>query len=153
VGDSVATTTPNFGRGVTTAFLQVLQLLVLLDAGYDPRLVGEPFDEWCELVMLPWVADHVAMDQDTARRWEGGNVDLARRLPSDLILAAGAVDPTVTQGTGGYLTMVELPSSLDPVEPLAHAVYESGWRPPFSPGPTRGELRAIVAEAVGRSVG
>jgi hypothetical protein len=153
VGDSVATTTPNFGRGVTTTFLQVLQLLVLLDDQEDPRLVGEPFDEWCELVIRPWVADHVAMDQDTARRWEGGNVDLARRLPSDLILAAGAVDPAIAQRTGGYLSMLELPSSLDPVEPLAHAVYESGWRPPFSPGPTRAELRAIVAEALPSSAG
>jgi 2-polyprenyl-6-methoxyphenol hydroxylase-like FAD-dependent oxidoreductase len=101
VGDSVATTTPNFGRGVTTTFLQVLQLLALLDAQCDPRLVAEPFDEWCELVMRPWVADHVAMDQDTARRWEGGDVDLGQRLPSDLILEAGAIDPAITDGDRG----------------------------------------------------
>jgi hypothetical protein len=74
-------------------------------------------------------------------------------LPSDLILAAGAVDPAIAQRTGGYLSMLELPSSLDRVEPLAHAVYESGWRPPFSPGPTRAELRAIVAEALPSSAG
>jgi hypothetical protein len=66
-------------------------------------------------------------------------------LPSDLILAAGAADPEITPGTGGYLSMLELPSSLDPVEPLARAVYESGWRRPFTPGPSRGELREIVA--------
>jgi 2-polyprenyl-6-methoxyphenol hydroxylase-like FAD-dependent oxidoreductase len=148
VGDSVATTTPIFGRGVTTTFLQVLRLLRLLDTEPDPAVVGEPFDAWCEETMLPWVADHVAMDTDAVRRWEGGDVDLTRRLPSDLILAAAAADPAVLRGTGGYLSMLELPSSLDAVEPLAHALYGTGWRPPFPPGPTRAELRDIVAAAL-----
>jgi 2-polyprenyl-6-methoxyphenol hydroxylase-like FAD-dependent oxidoreductase len=148
LGDAVATTTPIFGRGVTTTFLQVVQLLSLLDSGADPALVGEPFDAWCDDAMLPWVADHVAMDAEAVRRWEGGDVDLTRRLPSDRILAAGAVDPAISQGIGGYLSMLELPSSLDPVEPLARAVYESGWRPPLDPGPTRAELREIVASAL-----
>ena len=148
IGDAVATTTTIFGRGITTTFLQVLRLLALLDTEPDPGLVGESFDAWCDERMLPWVADHVAMDQDMVRRWEGGDVDVTRRLPSDLILAAGAADPAIEQGTGGYVSMLELPSSLDPVEPLARAVYESGWRPPFTPGPTRGELRDIVAAAL-----
>jgi 2-polyprenyl-6-methoxyphenol hydroxylase-like FAD-dependent oxidoreductase len=148
VGDAVATTTPIFGRGVTTTFVQIRRLLALLDTEPDPALVGEPFDAWCEETMLPWVADHVAMDTDAVRRWEGGDVDLTRRLPSDLILAAAAADPAVLRGTGGYLSMLELPSSLDAVEPLAHALYGTGWRPPFPPGPTRAELRDIVAAAL-----
>ena len=44
--------------------------------------------------------------------------------------------------------MLAPPSSLDPVEPLARAVYESGWRAPFTPGPNRAELREIVAAAL-----
>ena len=149
IGDAVATTTPIFGRGVTTTFLQVRRLLALLDSGADPALVGEPFDAWCEEAMLPWVADHVAMDTDAVRRWGGGDVDLTRRLPSDLILAAASQDPGIGPATGGYLSMLELPACLDPAEPLAHAVYVSGWRPAFAPGPTRAELRAIVAQALG----
>jgi hypothetical protein len=82
------------------------------------------------------------------RRWEGGGVDVARRLPSDLILAAAAKDPGIERATGGYLSMRELPACLDPVEPLARAVYESGWRPTFAPGPTRQELRDVVAAAL-----
>ena len=85
--------------------------------------MGEPFDAWCEQNMLPWVADHVAMDGDAVRRWEGGDVDLTRRLPSDLILAAAERDPGIGPATGGYLSMLRLPSCLDPVEPLARAVY------------------------------
>jgi 2-polyprenyl-6-methoxyphenol hydroxylase-like FAD-dependent oxidoreductase len=148
VGDSVATTTPNFGRGVTTTFVQIRRLLALLDGGQEPACVAEPFDAWCEENMRPWVADHVAMDVDTVRRWEGGDVDVSRRLPSDLILAAGAADPAILRGTGGYVSMLELPSSLDPVEPLARAVYETGWRAASPPGPNRRELREIVAEAL-----
>jgi hypothetical protein len=148
VGDSVATTTPNFGRGVTTTFVQIRQLLALLDSGHETGSVAEPFDAWCEENMRPWVADHVAMDTDTVRRWEGGDVDVTCRLPSDLILAAGAADPTILRGTGGYVSMLELPSSLDPLEPLARAVYETGWRAASPPGPNRSELREIVAAAL-----
>jgi 2-polyprenyl-6-methoxyphenol hydroxylase-like FAD-dependent oxidoreductase len=148
VGDSVATTTPIFGRGVTTTFLQVVQLLALIDGDGDPALVGGPFDAWCEANMLPWVADHVAMDSDAVRRWQGGDVDVDRRLPSDLVLAAAAQDPAIGPATGGYLSMLELPSCLDAVEPLARAVYRSGWRPAFTPGPGRRELRELVAAAV-----
>ncbi|HEX2705563.1 MAG TPA: FAD-dependent oxidoreductase [Candidatus Lustribacter sp.] len=148
VGDSVATTTPTFGRGVATTFLQVRQLLALVDASADPALVGEPFDAWCEANMLPWVLDHTHMDGDLVRRWQGGGVDLTRRLPSDLILSAATVDPRIGQAAPGYLSMRELPSCLDPVEPLARAVYESGWRPAYSPGPTRDELVDIIDAAI-----
>jgi 2-polyprenyl-6-methoxyphenol hydroxylase-like FAD-dependent oxidoreductase len=148
VGDAVATTTPIFGRGVATTYVQARHLLALLDSEPDPGLVGEPFDAWCEQNMLPWVADHVAMDGDAVRRWEGGDVDLGRRLPSDLILAAAERDPAIGPATGGYVSMLRLPSCLDAVEPLARAVYESGWRPAFTPGPTRAELRDVVAAAL-----
>ncbi|HZB19358.1 MAG TPA: FAD-dependent monooxygenase [Blastococcus sp.] len=148
VGDAVATTTPIFGRGVATTFLQALQLLALLDGGTEPAFVGEPFDAWCAENMRPWVVDHVEMDGDAVRRWEGGDVDLTRRLPSDLVLAAAERDPGIGPATGGYISMLQLPSCLDPVEPLARSVYASGWRPAFPPGPTRADLRDIVATAL-----
>ncbi len=148
VGDAVATTTPTFGRGVTTTYLQVRALLALLDTEADPGMVGEPFDAWCDANMLPWVLDHTLMDGDLVRRWQGGDIDLSERLPSDLILSATAQDPRIGQASPGYLSMFELPSCLDPVEPLARAVYESGWRPPYSEGPSRNELFDIVTAAV-----
>ena len=123
-------------------------MLALLDTGTDPALVGEPFDAWCADSMLPWVLDHTYMDGDLVRRWQGGDVDLTRRLPSDLILSAASVDPRIGRASPGYLTMRGLPSCLDPVEPLARAVYESGWRPAASPGPTRNELVDILDAAM-----
>jgi hypothetical protein len=107
-------------------FLQVQRLLALLDSEADPALVGEPFDAWCEDNMLPWVRDHIQMDGDQVRRWQGGDVDLTRPLPSDLILSAAQVDPRIHRASPGHLGMFEPPSCLDPVEPLARAVYESG---------------------------
>jgi hypothetical protein len=148
VGDAVATTTPTFGRGLATTFVQVRQLLALLNGGADPADVAEPFHAWCEQNMLPWVLDHVQMDGDMVRRWQGGDVDLTARLPSNLILSAAQVDPRIAAATPGYLGMTELPACLDPVEPLARAVYESGWRPAYSPGPTRDELVHLVRDAV-----
>jgi len=148
-GDSVCTTTPNFGRGVATSLMQAQQLLNDLEEDREDLVtVGEHFDAWCEENMKPWVDDHIRMDESQRRRWEGEDVDLSDRLPSDLIMAAGEVDTEIQSALGPYLAMEAGPSSLDAVEPRAHAVYAAGWRPHLPPGPSRRELAAIVAEAV-----
>jgi len=150
-GDSVCTTTPNFGRGVATSMLQAEELLRTLDAhGTDLASVSESFDAWCGAHMRPWVEDHARMDEALRRRWAGEDVDLSERLPSDLILAAVAADPGIGPAVGPYLGMLAGPDSLDPVEPRAHAVYARGWRPSLTPGPSRAELVAVVAATVPR---
>ena len=96
VGDAVATTTPTFGRGVTTTLLQAQQLLRLVDEhGTDTDAIGESFDAWCAEQIKPWVDDHVHMDEATRRRWAGEDIDLCQPLPSDLILAAAEADPSI----------------------------------------------------------
>ena len=56
VGDAVATTTPTFGRGITTTVLQAQQLLQLIDEhGTDTDAIGESFDAWCTEQIKPWV--------------------------------------------------------------------------------------------------
>ena len=65
VGDAVCTTTPMFGRGMTTSLLQARELLRLIDEhGADSVAVGRGFDAWCAANMRPWVEDHVRMDDD-----------------------------------------------------------------------------------------
>jgi hypothetical protein len=148
-GDTVCTTTPNFGRGVTTSLLQARELLRLVEVhGTDVMAVGEELDAWCDAHMRPWAEDHVHMDDQASRRWRGEAIDLGRRLPSDLILMAGGVEPRIEEAAGAYLTMTQGPSCLDPVEPLARAVYAGGWRPTPTPGPTRDELAEIVRGAL-----
>jgi 2-polyprenyl-6-methoxyphenol hydroxylase-like FAD-dependent oxidoreductase len=149
VGDAVATTTPTFGRGMTTTLLQAQQLLRLIDEhGTDTDTVGESFDAWCTEQIKPWVDDHVRMDDATRRRWAGEDVDLRQPLPSDLILAAAQADPSIRATTIGYLRMTALPSSLRAAEPRAHALYANGWRPSPAPGPGRDELADIVRTAL-----
>ncbi|WP_395728062.1 FAD-dependent oxidoreductase [Nakamurella sp.] len=153
VGDAVCTTTPNFGRGITTCYLQVGRLLELIDgharAGdiVDRELVAIEFDAWCEHNMRPWVEDHRRMDDALTRRWDGQDIDLTDRLPSDLIMSAASQDASIRPAIVPYVTMQGLPSCLDEVEPRAKAVFRTGWRPPLSEGPGRAELADIVTRA------
>ncbi len=144
VGDAVATTTPMFGRGITTSLQQARELLRCLDEGAGPADVAVGFDAWCEAHMRPWVADHVCMDSAMLDRWAGHDVDLTRRLPSDLVMAAAAVDPAIGAALPPYLAMLAGPECLDAVEPRAAAVYRTGWRPPRAEGPTRDELAGVL---------
>lgn len=149
VGDSVCTTTPNFGRGLATTMMQCVQLLRELDDdARDLAAVGERFDAWCEATMKPWVADHIQMDDALRRRWDGEDVDLSQPLPSDLIMEAAEVDSRIAPAIGPYVAMRAGPSSLRAVEPLARAVYATGWRPHLTPGPTSQELARIAGAAL-----
>ena len=148
VGDSVATTTPTRGRGIAMACMQVTALLALLDEGEDPSTVAEPFGAWCDHHIEPWVADHIAIDGGTIRRWQGEDLDLNGPLTSDLIAAAAEADPRIGQHAAGYFAMTALPETLRPAELWARAVYEAGWRPAYAPGPTRDELLDVIRGAV-----
>ena len=105
------------------------------------------FDHWCARNIKPWFDDHVHWDADLIRRWSGQDVDLTRRLPSDLIMAAVQADPEMIKVVGPYQAMLAQPDSLDAVQARARAIYASGWRPPIPPGPTREELAELVTAA------
>jgi 2-polyprenyl-6-methoxyphenol hydroxylase-like FAD-dependent oxidoreductase len=147
VGDAVCTTTPNFGRGMATTMMQCEEVLRLLDSDRDLDAVGQQFATWCDTQIKPWVIDHIEMDGALRQRWDGHDIDLARPLPSDLILEAAEQEPRIYPVMGPYLAMTALPETLRVVEPLARAVYESGWRPRRPPGPSRTELAEIARAA------
>ena len=141
VGDSVCTTTPNFGRGVTTTMMQVDQVLRLLDAhGTDLESVAQGLDAWTQENMKPWVEDHVVMDEAMRRRWSGEAPDPDDPLPSDQVLAAAEADPEIMREAGPYASMAAGPGSLGPARQRAKAVYDSGWQPTPPAGPNRDEL-------------
>ncbi len=145
VGDSVCTTTPNYARGVALSMLQVARLLELFDAGTgDLDGVGEQFADWCEAVMRPWVVEHVRIDEGMARRWAGEDVYADDILPGDLVLAAGEQDPAIFAIGGPWVSMDAGAESLEPAQPLARAVYATGWRPSYSDGPSRDELVGLL---------
>jgi hypothetical protein len=145
VGDAVCTTTPLAGRGVSLALLQAQLLVRILDDERDIDCATIRFDQWCTDHIRPWFDDHRYVDADRVRRWSGDDVDLDRRLPSDLIVAAAEADPSLHTIVGPYVTMDALPDSLTPAHDPARAIYESGWRPQVPDGPTREELSEVVS--------
>jgi hypothetical protein len=147
LGDAVATTTPTRGRGVAMACLQIEALLHLLDGGADPVTVADPFGDWCDVNIEPWVADHIAIDGRMVRRWKGEDLDLSEPLTSDLIADAVEAEPRIGQYAAGYFAMTALPATLRQAEPLARRVYEIGWRAPYAPGPSRDELVGVIERA------
>jgi 2-polyprenyl-6-methoxyphenol hydroxylase-like FAD-dependent oxidoreductase len=144
VGDAVATTAPTAGRGIAMASMQISALLELLDSGVNPAGLAKSFGDWCEAWIRPWVEDHLAIDAETVRRWKGQDLDLSQPLTSSAIVAAASADSRIWPHVGAFLAMAALPESIAPAEPLARAVYETGWRAPTSQGPTRNELLALV---------
>lgn len=146
VGDTVCTTNPSAGRGITTSLLQVRRLLDLLaEHPGDPESLSRALDAWNTAHVKPWFDDHVACDSGLAARWAGADVDLDRPLPSDLLAAAATVDPSLMRVVGPYLAMQALPATLDEVRPRVREIYATGWRPPVPDGPTRDELVELVA--------
>ena len=157
-GDAVCTTYPAAGRGVSLGLRQAQALLGMLSVlnsglnsglnpgrGADLRDVAERFDAWCTVNIRPWYDDHVYWDTTLLHRLGGGDIDSETRIPSDVICAAAEVDPSIWPAAGPYLAMQAPPSVLDPVRDKARAVLRSGWRPPFTAGPSRGELADAMA--------
>jgi hypothetical protein len=148
VGDAVATTTPTRGRGIAMAFTQVDALLRLLDDGADPDSAAEPFGAWCDELIRPWVEDHITIDNEAVARWQGAQLDLTRPLSTERICEAAQADSRINEYAGPYFAMTALPNCLQPAEPLARAVYETGWRAPYAPGPSRDQLVEVIDSAV-----
>jgi hypothetical protein len=146
VGDAVCTTTPLAGRGVTLGFMQACALVGCLDRwGRDIESATTEFDRWCTDNIRPWFTDHLSTDSDRLRRWAGGDVDVKRRLPSDLVVAAAGVDPGLRPVVDPYARMDAGPASLLAVEPRAREIFARGWRPEVPPGPSRDELAELCA--------
>ena len=128
--------------------MQLQGFLHLVDAGADLRLIAGPFGGWCEDHMRIWVDDHVYSNDEAVRRWQGAELDLAAPLTSTAILDAAQRDPRINEYAGPFSSMQSDLNALRAAEPLARAVYETGWRAPYSPGPTRDELVAVIHGAL-----
>jgi hypothetical protein len=77
-------------------------------------------------------------------------VDISRRLPSDLIVAAAEAHPELNSTIMPYFMMRALPSSLTAIEPRVRDIYASGWRPAMPEGPSRNELAEVIAQTTNR---
>jgi 2-polyprenyl-6-methoxyphenol hydroxylase-like FAD-dependent oxidoreductase len=140
VGDTVLTTNPAAGRNLALLFPQVRHLLAALD---DPEQdlddASLTLDSWAELHIRPWFLDHVRWDRTLLARFEGHDLDLTERIPSDIICAAAQADESLRPYVGMYLGMVTGPDVLDAAEPRVRELLAAGWRP-STPGPSPIEL-------------
>ncbi len=147
VGDAVCTTTPIYGRGVTTSLLQARELVSILGSTTDPVEAADTFGSWSLAAMKPWVDDHVAIDTWQRRRWQGEETDDGGPLPSHVVAGLLEDDPDALPAMFPYFGMLAGPSSLDPLQPLARARYDAGARPALADGPSRDELVALAERA------
>jgi 2-polyprenyl-6-methoxyphenol hydroxylase-like FAD-dependent oxidoreductase len=154
VGDAVCTTNPALGRGIALSLLQARRLLAAVDDGrdLDPEAWAVELDAWCRIHIHPWFVDHVHSDGVRVAMWAGENLDPARRLPSEIVVAATQDDPALMPLVGPYLSMLAPPSSLDPLQPVAQRRIAGGWRPPVAIGPSRDELAELVASRTAGTV-
>ena len=137
VGDTVCTTNPSAGRGVTLGLWQASALLDLLAEGSE---VSAAFDAWCEREVRPWFDDHVRNDAYEIM----GDLDVKAPLPSGVVIAAAAEDPSLLPSAAGYLGMMAPPSVLSELEPLVRERLRAGWRPAYAEGPSRDALLASL---------
>ena len=142
VGDSVCTTNPAAGRGISLGLRQAQALNGMLADDRDGA--AAEFDAWCEQHIKPWYADHVYWDATLLRRWRGEGIDLDAPIPSDVICAAGEVDPSLAPMIMPYLGMFAPPTVLQPAQERVREILRSGWRPTLGDGPSRDELAAVV---------
>jgi 2-polyprenyl-6-methoxyphenol hydroxylase-like FAD-dependent oxidoreductase len=140
VGDTVMTTNPAAGRNLALLIPHVQHFLTSLDdPGQDVDDASLALDAWAEQHLRPWYLDHVRWDRSLLSRFEGHDIDVTERIPSDVICAAAAVDESLRPCVGMYLGMASGPDILDAVEPQVRDLLAKGWRPQ-TPGPASAEI-------------
>lgn len=148
VGDAMCTTNPAAGRGVSLGLTQAHALIgMIAEDGADPAATALRFHAWCDEHIRPWFEDHVYWDATMLRRFAGVDLDLDAKIPSDVICAAAAVDPSILSGALPYTGMMAPPAVLAPFEERAREILRTGWRPSLADGPTRDELAGLVRAA------
>ena len=147
VGDSLCTTNPAAGRGVSLGLLQAERLLALI--ADDATDAAAAFDAWCAEEIKTWFKDHVYWDATLLRRWRGDDIDIDAQIPSDVICAAAEVDPSLLSVVMPYTAMMAKPDVLAPAADRVREILRTGWRPPYGDGPTRDELAEVIAAREG----
>lgn len=147
VGDSVSTTNPAAGRGVSLGLLQAGALLRLLEEHADPRDASAAFDAWCDEHVRPWYEDHVAVDASTARRFAGQPPDPEGAITSDVVAAASEREPALSGLVFPYQGMVAPPQALVAAHDAVRTLLRAGWRPQPSAGPSRDDLLETAGAA------
>ena len=156
VGDSVCTTNPAYGRGISLAFAHAYQLGDVLSS--YPDVGNEQAREVAhatERLFSPWVAEAVQNDRGRAMLWKSTiNGTSLPPMPPGMVtfgsvVAAAATDPVVWRRVARVMMMLAPPTALYADEEIRGRVAQAfaAGAPPQIPAPSREELVSVVTSA------
>ena len=146
VGDTVCTTNPALGRGVTTSLLQARELLRLLEHD-DHDLAGA--DRWPSTLGAPTTSPPGSTTTSTGTpNWPVAGPAPTSTSPDRCRPTSSSPPPRPTPhcSPSSPLTSACAPCrpALTPSESRAREIYIRGWRPPIPAGPTHDELVHLI---------
>ncbi|HLK86176.1 MAG TPA: hypothetical protein VKT27_06665 [Candidatus Binataceae bacterium] len=162
IGDSVCTTNPTLGRGLTLALTGVTDLVDVLDRhGEEPRAQAIAFDELVGRHILPYYEDQAATDAARLailkHRIFGAPLppappEVAGRVTFEQLRTAALFDPTIFRAFWKVMGMISPPDEVY-ADPMVVALTQDvlrhhGSRPPIAQ-PSRAELLAALATPPG----
>ncbi|WP_214321240.1 FAD-dependent oxidoreductase [Nonomuraea sediminis] len=145
IGDSVCTTNPTGGRGVSLGIASAIAMTDIVGS-CPPSAWACALDAWCERHLRPWFHDALLNDEVMRRQWAGLPLELSGPLAPDLILRAASQDPSLLPAVIPYLTMHSTSAVLEPVSERAREILR-GSPMPALPGPSLGTLLGSEAAA------
>lgn len=156
VGDSVCTTNPAYGRGVSLALAHAFGLADVV-AAYpsEPAAGGREFAELTGKLLAPWHGEAVANDRGRAMLWRATleGTPLGPPPPGVLtfgaVVAAAATDPVVWRRVARVMMSISPPQTLYADDEIAQRVGRAlgSGSVPQLPGASRAELVRVVDEA------
>jgi 2-polyprenyl-6-methoxyphenol hydroxylase-like FAD-dependent oxidoreductase len=155
VGDSVCTTNPSYGRGMSLALQQIYGL-----AGVLTKYPGVSAEQAVAVASLaddvfrPWYELSVRNDRERIARWrasiEGREPPAVDHLTLMQLIAAGATDAVVWRRASRFLTSLVRPERVFCDEDIQRRVARALGNAPAKPRvsvPSHAELVQVVTEA------
>ncbi|HEX2132687.1 MAG TPA: tryptophan 7-halogenase [Actinophytocola sp.] len=156
LGDSVCTTNPAYGRGVSLALAHVFELVDLLAAHPTvDRAQAARFAGASKALLAPWLGESIANDRGRAGLWAATVAGERPQAPPPGVLTFGAVVGASTKDAEVWRRVAQVMMSLvSPAELYANDEIKqrvgralAGGPPPQLPGASRAELVAAVQAA------
>jgi 2-polyprenyl-6-methoxyphenol hydroxylase-like FAD-dependent oxidoreductase len=159
VGDSVCTTNPAYGRGVSLALAHAYQLTDVLGAYPDPSpQQSAEVAAMTTRLMMPWWTDSVMNDKGRAMLWRAGLAGAPPPAPPQGVVtfgaaaAAAATDPFVWRRMARVMMSLSPPATLYGDEEVRRRVGKAlaaqNGHGHGMPGPSRAQfVEAVTAAA------
>jgi 2-polyprenyl-6-methoxyphenol hydroxylase-like FAD-dependent oxidoreductase len=156
IGDSVCTTNPSYGRGVSLGLSHAMVLADLLAESAEPnQQQAMEFLTRSTQLMRPWLEEAIANDRGRAAMWQATlDGQPPSRPPAGMVtfgaaVAASTRDAEVWRRVANVMMMLAPPAALyaDPEIGARIGRVLSEGPPPQLPGASRAELVAAVTGA------